>query len=107
MTKYKNKKVELDGITFDSKREAQYYSQLLLLQKAGKVSDIECHPRYDINVNGRRIGFYKADFRFMDLEQSRQRVVDVKSKATVTAVFRLKAKLVEALYPGTEIEVVF
>lgn len=36
--KYNNKKVTVDGIVFDSKREASRYSELIMLQRAGEIS---------------------------------------------------------------------
>lgn len=39
--KYKNKKVIVDGITFDSKREGRRYTELKLLQKAGEIKGLE------------------------------------------------------------------
>lgn len=39
--KYGSKKVEVNGIVFDSKKEAKRYSELLLLEKAGVISDLQ------------------------------------------------------------------
>lgn len=39
--KYGNKKVVVDGIIFDSKKEAQRYTELKLLEKAGKITGLE------------------------------------------------------------------
>lgn len=36
--KYNNRKIEVDGMVFDSKKEASRYEELLLLQKAGAIS---------------------------------------------------------------------
>lgn len=44
--KYGNKKVTVDGITFDSKREARRYRELMLLQKAGQICDLELQKEY-------------------------------------------------------------
>lgn len=38
--KYGNKKAVIDGITFDSKKEAQRYTELKLLEKAGKITSL-------------------------------------------------------------------
>jgi hypothetical protein len=53
-------------------------------------------------VNGYKLGFYKADFRYENVATSSVVVEDVKSPVTKTAVYRLKSKLVKALY-GVEI----
>lgn len=44
--KYGNQKVEVNGIVFDSKREAARYQELLLLEKAGEVRDIRRQVKY-------------------------------------------------------------
>lgn len=103
--KYGNIKVHADGLTFDSKREHRYYADFKLLQQAGEISHLEVHPVYSIIVNGVKIGKYTADFQFRE-KDGRLRVIDVKSPATAaTKDFRLRKKLVEAIYPIT-IEVV-
>ena len=43
-SKYHNEKVVLDGITFDSKKEARYYANLLIQKKAGLVKEFELQP---------------------------------------------------------------
>ena len=40
MTKYKNKKVSVDGIEFDSKLEANRYCELKLLQRANEIKNL-------------------------------------------------------------------
>lgn len=44
--KIKHKKTTIDGITFDSKMEAEYYLYLKAEQKAGRVTDIVLQPEY-------------------------------------------------------------
>ena len=101
--KYKAVKTEVDGIVFDSKREAARYMELVLMERMGEISHLELQPKYDCIVNGRKICTYKADFRYFDKESSV--VEDVKGMKT--AVYRLKKKLVEALYPGVTIQEIF
>lgn len=45
-TKYKNKKYTFDGITFDSKREANRYAELKALQKAGIIQDLKRQVKF-------------------------------------------------------------
>lgn len=103
MNKFGAKKTEVDGIVFDSKKEANYYSQLLLQKNAkdevDRVLSIEIQPRFDIIVNEQKIGFYKADFR-VRYEFGRNEIIDVKGlkKGSAYQLFRLKKKIVEALY---------
>ena len=42
MKKYHNKKCSYGSLTFDSKHERDRYCELLILQKAGKISDLRC-----------------------------------------------------------------
>lgn len=39
--KYKNKKVTVDGITFDSRKEANRYCELKMLERAGQITDLD------------------------------------------------------------------
>ena len=40
-SKYKSKKTVVDGMTFDSLKESQRYSVLVLMQRAGEISDLQ------------------------------------------------------------------
>jgi len=102
VSKYRNRKTLVDGIQFDSQKEADRYQELLWMQQARLIQDLELQPRYDLVVNTHKIGFYRADFRYEVVATSILVVEDVKSPATKTAVYRLKKKLVKALY-GIEI----
>ena len=109
--KYGAKKAVVDGISFASQKEAGRYMDLKLLQRAGVIKDLELQPRYDVVVAGQKICYYLADFRYFDVEKGAQVVEDVKAmpktakgqkafKATPAwRMYRLKKKLVEALYP--------
>lgn len=44
--KYKNKKVVIDGLVFDSKREAKRYGELLLLEKVGAITNLQRQVKY-------------------------------------------------------------
>ena len=121
--KYKAVKTTIDGITFDSKREAKRYTELKILEKAGHITHLELQPEYQITVNGVKICKYKADFRYFTVRaESNERSYNSKgewqtptmtgdkegqivedSKGFKTPIYRLKKKLVEALYPGTQI----
>ena len=108
-SKFRNKKVELDGHVFDSQAEAKHYLHTLKPRlDAGEISHLEIHPRIRCEINGRKICDYLADFRYLDSSQNGpagqvgcQVIEDVKGYKT--DVYRLKKKLVEALYPGTKI----
>lgn len=48
MTKYRSRKTEAHGIVFDSAKEARRYGELLLLQRAGKISHLERQVPYTL-----------------------------------------------------------
>ena len=102
-SKYKAVKTEVDGITFDSKREAARYMELVLLERAGEISRLELQPSFECIIDGKKICTYKADFRYFTAKECV--VEDV--KGVKTPVYRLKKKLVEALYPGVKIKEVY
>lgn len=99
--KFNTKKIIIDNIKFDSIKEGRYYQKLKLLTKANgndKVLKIETHPRYDIFIKDKYIAFYKADFKVTYID--RVEIIDVKGlkKGCAYQHFKLKKKLVEALY---------
>ena len=102
-SKYRNRKTEYMGIGFDSQKEMKRYQELLLLERAGVIQDVELQPRYDLIVNGHKLGFYRADFRYKEVATGTVVVEDV--KGVKTAVYSLKKKLVRALYDIEIIEV--
>lgn len=48
-SKYRNRKVVVDGITFDSGREAAHYLDLKLRLAAGEIRDLRCHPQFELH----------------------------------------------------------
>ncbi len=86
--KYKAVLTQLDGITFHSRKEAWRYADLLLLQKAGQIRDLERQPRFVIAAGFSRNGLkyrekvYVADFRYFDETKKRVVVEDVKGYRT-------------------------
>lgn len=70
--KYRNKKTEIDGILFDSKREAERYRGLKILEKSGVISGLTMQVKYElISANRRADGklerscCYVADFEYI------------------------------------------
>jgi len=90
-------------IKFDSKREAAYYDQLMAMKMAGVVKDIRLQvqfllkPAYTDGITGERFRAinYLADFTYWQLEDGewKYHIVDVKSRATKTAEYILKKKI--------------
>lgn len=103
-SKYKNVKTVVDGITFDSKKEAARYSELKLMEKAGLIQNIGLHPSIELVAHnsstkaGIGVGRYVADFMYWDIKRHIIVVEDVKSSATKTAVYLLKKLLVKACH---------
>lgn len=93
--KYGAVRTELDGIKFASKAEAKRYAFLKLRMRAKEITGLECHPAYDLTVNGHKIGVYTADFRYV--ENGETIVEDVKGGPTATTDYKLRAKLLFAL----------
>lgn len=100
MNKYRAVRTEVDGIIFASKKEAARYAMLKIMKKHGQISDLVLQPRYDFRLNGVKIGFYKADFSYVDNRTGETVTEDVKGRPT--PVYRLKKKLMRAFY-GIEI----
>lgn len=102
--KFGAKRTTVDGITFDSKREAAFYSELKLREKAGEVGGVELQRRFALlGQDGSLICTYVADFCFWDHVADRFRCVDV--KGVETDVFKIKRKLMRACL-GIDVEVV-
>lgn len=102
-SKYGNKKTVVDGITFDSKKEAARYQELKLMEKSGLILGLDLQTPYPIYVKGKKICTYKADFTYCVKGVSEVVVEDV--KGVRTPLYRLKKKLVEALHDVTITEV--
>lgn len=72
--KYSNRKVTIDNILFDSKKEARRYQQLKLMEKAGLITDLALQPKFTLqesfkykNKTYRKID-YIADFSYVRVE---------------------------------------
>lgn len=48
MSKYRSKKVTVDGMTFDSHKEYKRWCELCLLQKAGKITKLERQVKFEL-----------------------------------------------------------
>ena len=113
--KYRNRKVVINGKTFDSKKEGNRYIELLLLERAGKIQNLETqkefvlipaqyefYPRYgkrgDRIQDGQRClerpCVYKADFVY---EENGQKVVE-DTKGFKTKDYIIKRKLMLSVH---------
>ena len=90
--KYHAQRTEIDNINFASKKEANYYGKLKILQNAGEILFFLCQVPF--HLPGKityRIDFMEfwknGDIRFTDVKGMR------------TQIYIMKKKLVEANYP--------
>lgn len=96
--KYHAKKTELDGITFDSRKEAQRYAELKLLERSGAIHNLQRQVRYELIPAQKRDGktieracHYIADFVYE--ENGKTVVEDVKGYRTKEYVLKRKLML--------------
>ena len=94
--KFGAEKMEVDGITFVSRKEAAHYSELLLLLKAKKIENLALQVPFLITINNIKICKYLADFTYTD-DKGVFHVEDVKGMRT--PIYKLKKRMVEATYP--------
>lgn len=104
-SKYNNKRIRVDGILFDSKLEADFYSDLKLQLKAGVIRGFCRQPEF-ILVEGfgaRKPVIYKADFIVFNLDGTVD-IIDTKGYETET--FRIKHKQFLNKFPGLELKII-
>ena len=114
--KYKNTKTIVDGITFDSRKEAARYKELKLLEAAGEISNLERQVKFVLIPTQRELDFvgvrggikkgkviekecsYLADFVY--IRDGEVIVEDVKGYKNGSAynIFKIKRKLMLYLY---------
>ena len=104
MTKYHAQKTTVNGITFDSKLEAERYQQLVLMEKSGLIDDLCLQPEFQIyrgwvdpyTGEKHKSTYYIADFQYYDVKNCKWIVED--TKGMETQEFRLKWKMVQDGY---------
>lgn len=106
MTKYRAKKTVIDGIKFDSKKEAKRYIALKELEKKGNIEKLMLQPRFLLQEGFRKNGKayrkieYVADFMY---EQDGKLIIE-DVKGIKTDVYKLKQKLFEKKYQDLTIK---
>ena len=111
-SKYNAKKVEYNGMTFDSKRELKRYKELELLQESGEITNLQRQVKYVLiptqrepDIIGKRGGVkkgkviehecsYTADFVY---EEDGETIVE-DSKGFKTKDYSIKRKLMLYVY---------
>lgn len=101
-TKYGSRAVKAeaspDGRYYASVGEMRRAQELRLLEGSGAIQDLRFQVRFPIVVEGEKVCTYVADFTYMESE----RWVVEDYKGFETPEFKLKWKLLQALYPGNE-----
>jgi hypothetical protein len=114
--KYGNKKVTVDGITFDSVKEFNRYAELNMLQRGGVIKDLELQKKFILipsqKIDGKvveRECSYIADFVYTDVKSWERIVEDVKGyrdpSSAAYAKFVIKRKLMLKEYGIKIVEV--
>jgi len=107
-SKYGANKTSIDGIKFDSQKEANRYLDLLVLEKAGLIQDLHRQVRFELQPSYKKNGktirpiYYVADFVYYDTFKGQKIVEDTKGYRT--EIYKLKKKLFEYKYPNSEIK---
>ena len=116
MNKYLNKKTEVNGIVFDSKKEAEYYLMLLHKLRNGEINNLRRQVRYElipavwkdevkhlktkdkvVRKCVQKATHYVADFVYSKPDTGEDVVIDVKSFITrKNPEYRLKKKMMYA-----------
>jgi len=109
MSKYRSQKVVVNGIRFDSKKEARRYCYLAMRQQTGEIKDLQRQVKYVLipsqrepDITGVRGGIkkgkllerecaYYADFQYYDLAADEFVVED--TKGVRTEAYKIKRKL--------------
>ena len=102
-SKYHAKKVEIEGVQFDSKKEARLWVRLQNLQRMGVISELQRQVRFELvpKQKDERAVYYVADYVFK--EGDKMVVADCKSSMTKKLPsYIIKRKLFKFRYPEYE-----
>lgn len=104
-SKYRAVKTVVDGIAFPSKKQAKRYVELRDMAHAGVIGDLQMEVPYEVKVNGVKVCEYRADFVYRYDKGLTHYTVVEDVKGFRTPVYKLKKRLVEALYGIKIVEV--
>jgi hypothetical protein len=93
--KYGSRRITIDGHNFMSEKEGRRYRALMLLKAAGEIDTLVLQPRFPLVVEGQKICTYVADFSYLTRDG---KLVTEDVKGVLTDLYKLKKKLVKALY---------
>ena len=102
--KYNNKKTEVDGYTFASIKEAMRYQELKLLEKAGRIFNLELQPKFELvpKTAKRREVNYVADFGYIEKDGDTLTIVVEDVKGYRTKEYIIKRNLFEYQNPDID-----
>ena len=93
----------VNGIVFDSKKEAVRYGELLLLQRAGEITSLEPQVEFKVAIKQKHFCKFTVDFYYVDKRKNVAVYEEIKSTGTAKdAAYRLRRKAAE-LFHGVEI----
>jgi len=95
-----------NGVVYQSIWEMEYAKKLDYLLKAGEIKSWNRQVPFPIIVNDQKVTTYICDFEVTNHDGTKRYIDPKSSPKIVDEVFKLKAKLVKAIY-GVEIEVVY
>ena len=95
-SKYHSRQVEVDGIRFESEKEAARYGALLLRMKAGEIGMLELQVPFELNAGGKFSYTYVADFVYRILATGEQIVEDAKGYRT--REYKKKRRLMKKIH---------
>lgn len=95
-SKYRANKTDVDGIPFDSKKEAARYRELKKKLKTGEIAFLARQVEYELNTDGNFSFAYIADFVYTDTNTGKVVVEDVKGFKTVE--YKKKCKLMKKVH---------
>lgn len=105
--KYKNIKVTVDGIKFDSRKEARRYTELKMMERCGLIQNLELQKPFELQPTFKKRGKtyrsikYIADFVYYD--KQREQIVVEDTKGFRTEVYKIKKKMFEYKYEDLEL----
>ena len=101
--KYRNVKTKVDGVVFDSRKEAHHVQLLKILAKRGEITELILQPKFKFDGlvydSGRTIEYW-ADAEYYD-KHGKRHIVDVKGMKT--PAYKIKRALMSYWF-GIEVE---
>lgn len=110
MSKYRAIKTKVNNIVFDSKLEAKRYTELLMMERSGRIEKLELQPSFLLQPSFKKNGKtyrkieYVADFKYYD--PVKEKIVIEDTKGIETDVFKIKRKMFEYKYEDLELQII-